>query len=163
MSAEPTLGPPPDSADAVGFTGARSIVSEQERLVEAALAVLDPSRHVVVTGGCIGIDRLVAVLAHVRGLHVHTILPADRSRLDLDWRQHCTSYEEMPIGTDYRARNERLVARSKRLVALPAHPEDDPRSKRSGTWMTVRIARQAVKPIVVLLPETATEGSPRSW
>jgi hypothetical protein len=97
------------------------------------------------------VDALAARIAHGGRRRVHTIVPADRSRVDPYWRDHCDTFEEMPSGTDYRARNERIVELSDRLVALPEYPEDDHWSRRSGTWMTVRIARRAGKPVAVVV------------
>lgn len=130
----------------VGFTGTRNVPTAMlpriRRIVEAL-----PEGTGVVTGGCVGVDAIVARVANQRGLHVHTVLPADRSRVDRAWADHCSTYEEMPAGTDYRARNTRIVELSDEIIAIPEAPEHDPRSRRSGTWMTVRIARRAGKPV----------------
>jgi hypothetical protein len=51
----------------------------------------------------------------------------------------------MPAGTTYADRNAVLVKRGTFVCGLPAYPEDDPRSRRSGTWQTIRMARRAGK------------------
>lgn len=127
----------------VGFTGSRELEAWQRLAIDdelGRLAAADPPSRIV-TGGCTGVDAYVARRAHALGLHVHTVLPANRGRIDPDWRAHCSTYEQMPQGTDYRARNQRLVALADELVAVPRFAEDNPRSYRSGTWQTVRIAR----------------------
>ncbi|HVQ45150.1 MAG TPA: hypothetical protein VMT30_09450 [Candidatus Saccharimonadia bacterium] len=146
-------------SETVGFSGTRSAGHRDAGRIADIVSDLPPD-CTVVTGGCIGVDMLVAVAAHQRGLKVHTVLPADRSRVGRFWRQHCDIFEEMPPGTDYRARNERIVELSDRLITIPEASEDDPRSRRSGTWMTVRIARRAGKPVQVeLLDERRRPGS----
>lgn len=137
-------------ADSIGFTGTRNVRDVDLERIRAAVLALPPDATVV-TGACIGVDALVARMAHGGRRHVHTIVPAGRSRVDPYWRQHCNTFEEMPPGTDYRARNERIVELSDRLVAFPEYPEDHHRSHRSGTWMTVRIARRAGKPVEVVV------------
>jgi hypothetical protein len=44
-------------------------------------------------------------------------------------------------------RNRTIVEMSHVLLAAPRFPEDDRRSRRSGTWQTVRMAREAKIPI----------------
>src|SRR5262245_45117958 len=124
-------------AESIGFTGSREITPSMAAYIDGVIAIL-PVASIVVTGGCIGVDAYVATRAHARGLHVHTILPADRSRVDPDWRSHCTTVEAMPQGTSYRSRNVRLVMNADRLYAIPRWPEMHSRSRRSGTWQTVR-------------------------
>jgi hypothetical protein len=52
---------------------------------------------------------------------------------------------EMPAGTDYADRNAELVKRGAVLHGFPAYTEDDRRSRRSGTWQAIRMARRAQK------------------
>jgi predicted Rossmann fold nucleotide-binding protein DprA/Smf involved in DNA uptake len=133
----------------VGWTGSRRITDDAKRHVDAALEKLH-SAVWIITGGCVGTDAYVAKKAHALGLHVHTILPADRSRVDPHWREHCTTYEEMPPGTTYPDRNARIVVLATcDLFAVPEFPEHAGKSLRSGTWQTVRLARQAWKQVHV--------------
>lgn len=133
---------------AIGWTGTRNttVALQAESRIVSALENI-PLDTIIVTGGCVGVDARVAKLAHSKGFHVHTILPANRSRVDPHWREHCTTFEE---ASTYRDRNARIVKRSRRIIAVPEHDEHDPRSRRSGTWQTVRIARNAHKPVRVL-------------
>jgi hypothetical protein len=50
---------------------------------------------------------------------------------------------EMPAGSTYRDRNAELVRWGTVTYGLPAYPEEDPRSRRSGTWQAIRMARKA--------------------
>jgi len=112
------------------------------RLVDAT----DPNaKHIV--GGCIGGDALLARLLYARGRMVHVVVPADRSKVDPDWRLFCTSYELMPEGTTYRQRDERMVLLGTRLIGIANRPEKHGASIYSGAWMTVRIARDMHRPV----------------
>lgn len=136
---------------AVAFTGTREPPADWLETIERLVAAL-PADATVVTGACRGVDALVARLAHARDLWVHAIVPGERGPwLDPDWRRYATTSDEMPPGSTFRQRDERVVMFAARyygrLVAVPRWPEDDPRSQRSGTWMTVRIARRRCVPI----------------
>jgi len=111
----------------------------------------------VVTGACIGVDAEVAYLAYGT-YHVHTVVPADRSRVDPQWRDYCDTFEEMPVGTTYRDRNQRIVDLSTRLIGIAQAPEDDIHSRRSGTWQTIRMARRAGKAVDVRLLTTTCDS-----
>jgi predicted Rossmann-fold nucleotide-binding protein len=134
--------------ETVGFTGTRRLGAEQRERVREIVCAL-PANTRIVVGGCIGVDDFVAWIARNDGQWVHGVIPADRSRVAPGWEDVCDTFEEMAPGTDYRARNQRIVELSDRIIAFPEAAEDDPRSRRSGTWMTVRIARRAGKPVHV--------------
>jgi hypothetical protein len=52
----------------------------------------------------------------------------------------------------YKQRNLAIVRASNILLACPLFPENDSRSARSGTWQTVRMARQANEPVILIPP-----------
>jgi predicted Rossmann-fold nucleotide-binding protein len=132
----------------IGISGTRSLNDDRAAAVTAVIETL-PKDATVVTGGCVGVDAHVARVAYGLGLHVVTILPADRKAVDPDWRRFCHEYEEMLPGSTYRDRNRRIVQRSDQLLAFPLYPEKDARSTRSGTWQTVRIARNMGREITL--------------
>ena|SRR5580765_2940059 len=133
----------------VAFTGARKIPRNGVDLIVDVVARL-PADTRVLHGGCLGADALVGRAAWERGLGVHVVLPGLDRFTHPDWARYCHSHEQLPGGSEsYRARNARLVALCDSLVAFPAWPERDSRSLRSGTWMTVRLARAAGKPVTV--------------
>jgi predicted Rossmann fold nucleotide-binding protein DprA/Smf involved in DNA uptake len=134
----------------VAFTGTRSVIAKDEALIRKTVQSL-PSDSTVITGGCLGVDTLVAKIAHELGLKVHTVMPHNRTQADPYWRTRCSTFEEMPEGTDYRDRNTRMVVLCDRLIAFPNKAEDHGASRRSGTWMTVRIARKLGKDVLVEL------------
>ena len=129
-----------------GVTGTKTPQRGDVHLLLAVANSLPPDATVV-TGACVGVDALFARCAKRVGLKVHTVVPADRSRVDPQWFDWCDSFEEMPEGTDYRARNERVVALiTAALMGFPSQAEDHPGMRRSGTWMTIRLAKRAGVP-----------------
>jgi hypothetical protein len=127
----------------VAFTATRYPRPEDRRKIMNLVMDL-PAGTMVIVGAAKGGDVLIACLAFSAGLTVHTVVPANRSQVG-DWRRWTHTYEEMPEGTDYRARNQRMVDLADEVWAVPQFKEDSPRSTRSGTWMTVRLARRAGK------------------
>ncbi len=53
----------------------------------------------------------------------------------------------------YNERNRDIVNESDLLIACPAYPENDKRSQRSGTWQTVRIARNIDRPVICIMAD----------
>lgn len=137
----------------VGFTGTRRALTRDEQFRIAGLIHHLPEGTRIVTGACIGLDAFVAAFARREGRPVHTIVPADRSRVDPHWRDHCTTYELMSKGTTFRNRNVKIVGElvgpDDYLIAVPDHVEQAPESLRSGTWQTIRLARKSGKPVEV--------------
>lgn len=132
----------------IAISGTRSITGADMKALETALHRL-PQGAELITGACIGIDAMAAYYWRTWGNPVHTVVPADRSRVTPMWPKWCTSAEELPEGMDYRERNRRMVYLADCLIAFPAYAEHDERSQRSGTWMTVRLARTKGIPVDV--------------
>jgi predicted Rossmann fold nucleotide-binding protein DprA/Smf involved in DNA uptake len=144
--------------ETIAFTGARRLAPADVDVVLAVVAAL-PDGIRVLHGACVGADALVGRAAYERGLGVHAILPALDEYTHVQWARYCHSHEQLaPSPEPYRARNQRLVALCDRLIAFPAWPEVDGRSRRSGTWMTIRLARAAGRPVAIHLLHA--EGSP---
>lgn len=108
----------------VGFTGTRQGMSaaqcRQLQTVLYALRGVLEFHH----GGAVGSDRQAAQLAATLGF-----------------------VTEHPAKGDPLGRNRAIVASVDLLIAAP---ESDTEVLRSGTWATVRYARQAGKPVVML-------------
>lgn len=150
--------------ETVAFTGTRRFLTGDERIRVAEIIRALPKGTRIVTGGCVGLDAFVAYYAHACGYHVHTIVPADRSRVDPGWRQNCTTFKEMPKGTTYRDRNVEIVSElteeDDTLYGVPDHDEHEAESWRSGTWQTIRLARKAGKPVDVHVLSDPRRPSP---
>ena len=131
---------------AVAFTASRVLSPEAAGgVVTSVLAVHVPHADRYVTGGCIGGDAFIGRWLYVNRPEARhaVVVPADRSRVDEWWAGLDVELIEMPAGTSYADRNARLVAEAEggAVFAFPLHPEHDPRSRRSGSWQTVRMAR----------------------
>jgi hypothetical protein len=133
----------------VSFTAARDTDrAAREGVVTSVLMVHLPVVDRYVTGACVGGDAFIGRWLYANrpdAEHV-VIVPADRSRVNPWWLEakgRAVTVTEMPPATTYADRNARLVAEGNAVFAFPAYLEDDPRSLRSGTWQTVRMARRA--------------------
>jgi hypothetical protein len=135
-------------SERIGFTGTRNLHHGDVDRIYAIVQAL-PGDAIYITGGCVGVDATVARIAYGLGRQVLTVVPADRSRVDPDWEQYCNESWELGPTSTYRDRNTLIVETSNRLIAFPEYPEDHARSKRSGTWQTIRMARSAGKPVEI--------------
>lgn len=135
----------------LGITGTRELLSPERG--QALWDVLrdTPEDTVVHHGCCTGADASAHYAAVAHSLSVVCHPPSDRKcraifpderDLKVEWRQP----------RDYLDRDADIVREANYLLAVPLHPEHDPRSKRSGTWATVRMARRKVIPIWLILP-----------
>jgi hypothetical protein len=130
----------------IGISGTREMPTAlQAERIRQLIRGLQPGTTVV-TGACVGVDALAAKIAFsTPGIHVMTVVPANRKAVDPNWQRYCHDFYEMPLGTSYRDRNLYIVDLCDWLLAFPMYAEWDGRSTRSGTWQTIRLARKAGK------------------
>lgn len=141
----------------LGTTGTRNIPQAWESEYVERLTAPDMLEWLsqfdgFVTGACIGWDDVFGTtmaLTFPEKEHL-VIVPADRSRVVEWW--HAMPYNnisvmEMPEGTTYRDRNMQIIENCDHLFYCAEYSEDHPKSIRSGTWMTVRIARTVDMPV----------------
>lgn len=107
-----------------------------------------------VTGGCVGFDDFVGrTLVEIFPTHIHRVyVPADRTLVAPWWKDPklapFVEVREMMRGTTYADRNQALVNDVAALVAKPKHGPRNVRGQGAGTWMTVGMARRAMKPVI---------------
>ena len=133
----------------LGFTGTRVGLSEAQKntLKDLLQIFLDPKTQIH-HGDCLGADAEIHELCVILGFSIH-IHPPSNPR----FRAFCESADFSHQPKEYLARNRAIVNASSLLVAAPSGPE----KQRSGTWATVRFARQKEKPIVLIMPSGSVE------
>jgi len=128
-----------------GFTGSQD-GAPSARIISVLDSLKLELDDLIVTGGCIGVDSQIfhAVRKQYPTINQLVIFPADLSKVDSSILPLATNFIQMPKGTDYRDRNERLVLESDKMVAFWTG------RKRSGTYMTMNIAKRASKLSVLI-------------
>jgi hypothetical protein len=135
----------------LGFTGTSKGLTQKQ--AKALLRLLTKAGGVLWmhNGDCIGADAEAAAMWGRLGRLLHLHPPTDakkRARLKGD-----IETEPLP----YLKRNQAIVEQSDVLVACPATMKEE---LRSGTWATVRYAREIGRPITFVWPsgKITTEG-----
>jgi hypothetical protein len=131
----------------IGFTGSRK-GTELSKVKEVLDSLNLTKNDTIITGACIGIDTLVSTLTRPYKCNQIIIVPANRSNVNFAFL--ATLYPEkntiiyMDAGTSYRDRNEKIVETSELLIAFWDG------NRRSGTYMTMNLARRANKLIRII-------------
>lgn len=129
----------------IAITGARSMGTVKGDL-DLALWVFDDYQISTefLVGGAKGADTIMASIAYNAGYRVTLYAPAAPYNIKCEKFAHHVL--ACPMSAEpYRTRNEMLVRDADFVIAFPEFEESDGRSKRSGTWMTIRMARKARK------------------
>lgn len=127
----------------MGITATRGQPNDYQIITyKRLLAVLLPSA--IHHGDCVGGDAMAHHHAAIwDGVIAIEVWPPERDTL----RAFCTG-TVMHDPAPYPVRNQSIVDATHYLVAIPAQEENV--SQRSGTWMTVNMAREAKKPRVII-------------
>lgn len=128
-----------------GFTGSRYLEPTHHALLDEVLhAHLDGEEYT--TGGAAGVDTYV--LRRMTTLCPEALHRVCVPEAGLGWENPylnlASVVEQVPdtMRHPYRSRNLRILVHTDVLLAFPLREEDHPKSKRSGTWMTIRMARE---------------------
>jgi len=129
----------------IGFTGTRKGMTREQ--MKALLKVLQDINFAEAHhGDCVGADeqfhRLVRIFFPDVVIVIH---PPKNPKL----RAFCKGDVIMPE-KDYLERNRDIVKNCDLLIACPKEFHE---VLRSGTWATVRYARKAGKPIIIIFPD----------
>jgi hypothetical protein len=137
--------------NAVGFTGtAQGMTSTQLATAKKVLSNLYAPGGVFHHGDCVGADAEAHRLAQAQGFRIIIHPPSNPSK-----RAFCTG-DEARVGKPYLDRNQDIVNECRVLVATPKGFAEE---QRSGTWATVRRARQAGKTVFIIWPDGKVQQS----
>jgi len=128
----------------IAFTGTRDLRGGEEAVIVKVLGALPPASWLVV-GGAEGVDTAVARIGKALGHHIHLVIPAAYWCLESADYAETTEYARRGSSAahSYKLRDERMVELGDSLIAFPPTAVEE---VRSGTWMTIRIARRLGKP-----------------
>lgn len=135
-----------------GFTGSRYVTPLHFAAMDEVLtAHLDGSEYT--TGGAVGVDTYVLrkMKAWLPQAFHRVCLPEHGPDWDNPYLDLADEVIRVPNTTNHpwRSRNAAILDHSDVLLAFPLHNEEHGQSKRSGTWMTIRMARKRGMPVVL--------------
>lgn len=133
----------------IGFTGTRKgMTADQYCSVVEILGQREPGVWFAHHGDCMGADSDFHRIAASLGAHVVGHIPIDNAM-----RAFC-QVTEFAHPKPYAARNADIVRESDVMIACPAESTEQ---QRGGTWMTIRMARKAGKPLAIVWPDGRVE------
>ena len=134
--------------NAIGFTGTHTgMTCEQADTVRRLLRELRPD--VLHHGDCLGADAEFDALAAAQGIRRVAHPCHLRGRREETYRAFCQAeMVHKPLAP--LARNREIVSRCQTLIAAPRTAVEE---LRSGTWATVRYARQGGLRVLVVNPD----------
>lgn len=135
----------------IGFTGTRHGLTTEQRatLAQALRGTAGEFHH----GDCVGADAEAhAIAADLDFLTV--VHPPSDEQL----RAFCDADRTEPA-RPYLKRNRDIVRSVDLMIAAPGGMEEQ---HRSGTWSTVRFARQLGTPVLLIMPDGSTDGATAS-
>jgi hypothetical protein len=138
----------------IAFTGTSVGLTGDQRWTLENFFRATPGANELHHGVCEGADHAAHLLAQRFGWRT-VGYPGVNKRGEAAGRAHGLVLDEVHPERPYLKRNRDIVAGASLLVATPRGPE---RMRGSGTWATVRYARQAGVPVLIIWPDgTVTE------
>ncbi len=129
----------------LGVTGSRE-VRYGAQVQQVALLLKEWQVTELHHGDCVGADAEVHREARRTKQNPRIII---HPPLHAGWRAYCVGDLILPK-KEYIARNHDIVASSDAMIALPKSEVEE---RRSGTWATVRYAREHGVPVLIILPD----------
>lgn len=133
-----------------GFTGTSELVKEEQaitltKVIKKIKSKANVEHH---NGQCINSDELCFDLVQKYIPHAKIVMhpPINTSKM---FKIRIPYNVESRKPLDYLKRNMQIVAESDFLVATPKSVKEE---LRSGTWATIRYARIAQMPIIIIFP-----------
>lgn len=127
----------------IGFTGSRDGISEKALIVLhnfLSSISIEEFHH----GDCVGADQSLHNIIKSKGIPIFIHPPSDNKL-----RAFCADAIIL-TPKNYLQRNKDIVNSSDFLLALPSTNHD---IVRSGTWSTIRYARNINKPVLIIYPD----------
>lgn len=131
--------------NSVGFTGTRNGMTEQQKTAVRSLIRLEVVSGEVHHGDCIGADEDFHNICYSENIPIFIHPPINESK-----RAFCEDAIEVYPAKEYLERNYDIVDCSEVLIATPIGYVEE---LRSGTWATIRYAREQSKPVYVVFPD----------
>jgi hypothetical protein len=128
----------------IGFTGTRNGLSARQRValkLELAHTTDDSFMH----GDCVGADAEAHQIAKDQGKKVY-IRPSHKGI----YRADCQDYEHRYAMASYLKLNRAIVKDCDLLLACPGEKQEQ---QRGGTWYTIRQAKNARVPVIIIFPD----------
>lgn len=129
----------------IGITGTQRGLTEKQFLsLQNLLRVLHMNK--IHAGDCVGVDAETILLVKELRPEVITVgHPPTNPR-----KRAFLTYDEERKPLDYIPRNHAIVDESDYLIACP---KEFTEVLRSGTWATIRYAREMGKSVIIILPD----------
>ncbi len=129
--------------EVVGFTGSRDgmTIDQEESVFELLEQRKDKIRYVV-HGGCVGADKQFHDMCIRLKIPVH-IMPCNLKDTQAKCEKAAKIYPERPP----LSRNKKIVVAASVILAAPAQRGE---ILRSGTWSTIRYAKNAKKKLAII-------------
>lgn len=129
----------------IGFTGTQQGMTTAQK--EAIRDILHGVSFIAIHGGCVGADAdfhdLCVQMRECDGIIIHpSNIPGKQMRLASDAKLMWVHAPRTPL-----ERNRSIIQDSDRMLATP---KEDRMVIRSGTWTTIRYARDAKRPLCIV-------------
>lgn len=129
----------------LGFTGTRKGMTDaQRKTVRELLPILLHKADIVVHGGCVGADTDFHQIAQELGIWT-VVRPSNIEEMVGVKTGNLTYDPEDPM-----VRNKKIAEYCRVLLATPSSNEE---INRSGTWATIRMAREFGKGVIIVFPD----------